>query len=226
MQKKWKHVRDNFSRELKKQKSLKSGSGASKSNPYIYFQRLMFLESTLRDKPTTSNLESPVEEENDAFEDLQSAPAGTSALSRTTESNKRLKMNAVDKQFIDILNKSVAIREKRASEIPQEDEDKMFCLSLYKELQKVPEHGRIRTKIQMLEVLQRAQEYYNTQHFHPPPQTQATYPSLSINQFDNRTNQRGFGSSSQGAMGTSHQSALSPNDSEISQISIFSDIYN
>lgn len=66
------------------------------------------------------------------------------------ETCKRFKMNPIDKQFVDILNKSVALREQRQTEIPKEDDDKLFCMSLYKELKKVPEHGRIRTKIQLL----------------------------------------------------------------------------
>lgn len=111
LQKKCKHVRDNFSREFKKQKTLKSGSGASKSNPYIYFQQLMFLQPTVTNKSTTSNLESNSQlEEETEFEDLQLALDGPSRGDRNVGNNKRFKMNPIDKQFVDILNKSVALR--------------------------------------------------------------------------------------------------------------------
>lgn len=139
MQKKFKHVRDNFSREFKKEKTLKSGSGASKSNPYIYFQRLMFLQPTVTNKITTSNLESNSQlEEETEFEDLQLALDGPSkgAVDRNVGNNKRFNMNPIDKQFVDILNKSVALRERRQTEIPKEDDDKFFCKYLYKALKK------------------------------------------------------------------------------------------
>ncbi|XP_046685005.1 uncharacterized protein LOC124370748 [Homalodisca vitripennis] len=45
-----------------------------------------------------------------------------------------------------------------------------FCLSLYKELKRVPQHVRIRTKIQLLEVIQRAQD------IHTQPQAYAPTP--------------------------------------------------
>lgn len=100
----------------------------------------------------------------------------------TPISSKRIKLNAVDKHFADILNKSIMMREKRELEKNNEDEDKLFCLSLYKELKKVPEAGKIRTKIQLLETIQRAQDFYTIndlpggssyqpqqQHYQHPP---------------------------------------------------------
>lgn len=187
LQKKWKNIRDSFAKELRKQKTLKSGSGAQKSNPYIYFQRLLFLEPTVSNKTnTTSSMDSQLEDEIEAIaedEDLLSAPSEPirGAVERmVTGSNKKLKMNPVDKHYIDILTKSVALREQREEEKFKEDDDKLFCMSLYKEFKKIPEHGRIRTKIQLLEVIQRAQDFYG-----PPQSTQSytSYPSNSYNRF-------------------------------------------
>lgn len=199
MQKKWKHVRDNYARELKKQKTLKSGSGASQSNPYIFFQRLQFLQPTVTNKTITDNLENSNQlEEETELQDLHllSDEPRTSAVDRNVNSNKKFKMNPVDKQFIHILNKSVALREQRPTEVSKEDDDKLFCLSLYTELQKVPGHGRLRTKIQLLEVFQRAQEFYNpSSSHHPAPQSYHSYqahsgraPPQTFNQFDYGSN--------------------------------------
>jgi len=44
LQKKWKSLRDNYVRESKKCKIVKSGSGASKKSTYIHFERLRFLQ--------------------------------------------------------------------------------------------------------------------------------------------------------------------------------------
>lgn len=255
MQKKWKHVRDNYCRELKKQKTLKSGSGASKSNPYIYFRRLQFLEPTVTNKAVTESLENSNQLDAET-ELLDSQPRSdepqTRAVDKNVNSNKRFKINPVDKQFIDILNKSVALREQSHPQVPnKDDDDKLFCMSLYTELQKVPAHGRLRTKIQLLEVIQRAQEFYNPSQIpqvpliyhssYPPPQTfnQRNYGSnVQRNQFQPEQESSSgllMGYSSQSAPAapistTPYQSvasaALSPTDSNISQAnSDFTDIY-
>lgn len=97
-------------------------------------------------------------------------------------------MYPVDKHFSDILNKSMLLREKRQSVNSNQDEDKRFCLSSYKELKKVPEHGLIRTIVQILGVIQRAQDFDN------PPPNQPPYSSDPTNQ-PSYSNQFGQGPS-------------------------------
>lgn len=46
--------------------------------------------------------------------------------------------------------------------ITRQDDDKLFCLSLYKELKKVSENRRLATKIELLQVIQNGQSL-------PPP---------------------------------------------------------
>lgn len=232
---------------------MKSGSGASKSNnPYIYFQRLMFLEPTVTNKSTTTSLESnSMLEEDTECEDLQSAPTGSSTSAATSSNvniNKKFKMNPVDKQFMDIITKSIAAKEQRSAEIQKEDDDKLFCFSLYKELQKVPENGRLRTKIQILEVIQRNQEVYFPTHNQPAPHSYNSFPSRTF--FPYGANQQqphhrppvqqdcysgnfGYGGQSAVAAETPPSqsvlagAALSPTDSIVSQVSSeLSDIYN
>ncbi|KAG8289300.1 hypothetical protein J6590_107336 [Homalodisca vitripennis] len=182
LQKRWKNLRDSFARELRKKKTTKSGSGAVKGTPYVYFQRLIFLENTVRNKETTSNLDLssnsqlPEEEEADTEDLVTPGPINSGESQR-----KKIKLNPVDKHFSDILTKSIAVREKQQLESTNDDEDKLFCLSLYKELKKIPEQGRIRTKIQLLEVIQRSQECYQPTHHSaphivaPPQQNYSTY---------------------------------------------------
>ncbi|XP_049782528.1 uncharacterized protein LOC126184203 [Schistocerca cancellata] len=158
LQKRWKSLRDNFARELKRRKTKISGSGEC-----IYFSRLQFLENTVSNKETTSNLDDHgqdtviLEEEEAATDDLNRPEQST----ENPVGKKKIKLNPVDNHFSDILNKSILLREQRETEKNNEDEDKLFCLSLYKELKKVPEHGKIRTKIQLLETIQRALDFYN-----------------------------------------------------------------
>lgn len=69
-----------------------------------------------------------------------------------------------------------------------EDGDKLFCLSLYKELKKIPEHNRLKTKIELLEVIQRAHNlYYATPSIADQSQMQYS-DSLSHSQPDNYCN--------------------------------------
>ncbi|KAG8270517.1 hypothetical protein J6590_084004 [Homalodisca vitripennis] len=53
-----------------------------------------------------------------------------------------------------------------------------FC-PVHKEQQKVPGHGRLRTNIQLLEVLRRAQEFYDPSRNHPAPQSYHSYQAHS-----------------------------------------------
>ena len=75
LQKKWKSLRDNFLRELKRQKTLKSGSTAKYHTPYIYFTWLRFLENSVSNEGTTSNFDedtAETETQESADSDLQS----------------------------------------------------------------------------------------------------------------------------------------------------------
>ncbi|KAG8260333.1 hypothetical protein J6590_099264 [Homalodisca vitripennis] len=197
LQKRWKSLRDNFARELRKRKTKKSGSGASNSTPYIYFSRLKFVENTVNNKLTTSNLDDHDKEDVT----LEEGEADTEDLTMPEKhsdlpvSNKNIKLNPADKHFSDIIQKSIAMREQREVAKSNEDDDKLFCLSLYKKLKKIPEHGRIRTKIQLLETLQRAQDFYSPTptnelprpaQYHLQHQNQHYLPMSNI-QYENET---------------------------------------
>lgn len=155
--KKWKSIRDNFTRESKRQKNLPSGSGSSKHTPYVYFGKLKFLESSITNRDTESNYEtSAITNSNVNYadnEDLMPPPK-----EQIEGSRKKQKLNAVDKQIVDILQKSLDARQRiETAPVTKEDDDKLFCLSLYSELKKVPENRRLSTKIELLNVLQKAQ---------------------------------------------------------------------
>ncbi|VVC96929.1 unnamed protein product [Leptidea sinapis] len=55
LQKKWKSLRDNYMGEVKKMKTVKSGSGASKISSYIHYNRLRFLQPSIADKDTENS---------------------------------------------------------------------------------------------------------------------------------------------------------------------------
>lgn len=85
---------------MKKQKNAPSGSGASKTN-YVYFQRLMFLERSVRIKPNERNvIETPEIMDNelnfsvDGREDILRVPS---------QKTKKMKMSAADTEFLNII---------------------------------------------------------------------------------------------------------------------------
>lgn len=192
------------------------------------------------DTETQLDEEIPADEDN-----LMSTAAAGPSKPTSIYTNKKFKMNPVDKHFIEILNKSVAVREK-ATEKLEEDDDKLFCMSLYKELKKVPEHGRCRAKIQLLEVIQRAQDFYNplqvssstlnsynqfdygvNHQLHKRPMQQDGY-SGHFDGANQQRNQRPMqqASSTSSSLLTLVEEALSPTDSIASQASsLLSNVY-
>jgi len=58
---------------------------------------------------------------------------------------KKLKLNPTDEHFANLLEKSLA--QKQVPEKQEDDEDKLFCLSLLKDIKKVPENKRLKLKI-------------------------------------------------------------------------------
>ncbi|KAG8239284.1 hypothetical protein J437_LFUL017377, partial [Ladona fulva] len=70
IQRRWKSLRDCYSRELKIQREIKSGSGSRKRPVYVFFKQLSFLEKTFVSK---GNINSIVEEEEQSF--LSSPPS-------------------------------------------------------------------------------------------------------------------------------------------------------
>ncbi|XP_049871226.1 uncharacterized protein LOC126370433 [Pectinophora gossypiella] len=57
LQKRWKNLRDCFTRELRRLKDVKSGSAAKRKSQYTYFNQLLFLKSVLDTNATENSLE-------------------------------------------------------------------------------------------------------------------------------------------------------------------------
>lgn len=173
LQKKWKGLRDTFVREMKKTKNAPSGSGASKIQ-YIYFQRLMFLERSVRNKKTESNIQDTSENSKTGNEESTADAADEDIMRPPNQNIKRKKMTAADAEFLNIIKNNISSRNQQqplVSSVTEGDDDKLFCLSLHKELLKVPEANRIAVKIELMKILQAAQQssqstvYSNSSYF-------------------------------------------------------------
>ncbi|XP_046970602.1 uncharacterized protein LOC124537756, partial [Vanessa cardui] len=169
LQKKWKGLRDGFVREMKKKKTAPSGSGASGKTKYIYFERLMFLERSTRNKTTDSNINTtPAAVEEEDFsgdgEDVMRPPV--------SQAKKKKKLNAADEEFFAIIKTNLASKNQpHTSNQTESDDDKLFCLSLHKELLKISEQNRLQTKIELMKVLQLMKLLQGQQALYHKPST-------------------------------------------------------
>lgn len=142
LQKRWKGIRGCFTRELSRQRSLKSGSGCgSRKSEYIYFKQLLFLLRVVAIRETDPLAATAVPE--DPQRDIQVGDYPN--IFKTEQSASE------DDKFIEALNKSIESREK--TETSDQDEDRLFMLSLVNTLKRVPQQKKMATKIKIMSIL-------------------------------------------------------------------------
>ena len=137
-------------REVKKYKSMKSGSGTSKKSTYIHFSKLTFLQNSIGQKDTESNFST----ENESLDRSTTPETNTTFSSpnetQHTRASKKIKLHPADERFATILEQSLVQRQLSTK---KEDENKLFCLSLNKEIKKVPENRRLKLKIDIFNLI-------------------------------------------------------------------------
>ncbi|CAK1592493.1 unnamed protein product [Parnassius mnemosyne] len=129
LMKKWKSIRDNYLRESKRQKKLPSGSGSSKHTPYVYYRKLQFLPNSTAYNDTESNYQSSGTTGSDVDNIIDNADLMPPPKDQMEGPRKRQKINAVDKQIVDILQKSLNAREQNEmGRLTKEDDDKLLFI--------------------------------------------------------------------------------------------------
>lgn len=176
-------------REIKKLKNIRSGSEASKKSSYIHFNRLQFLRESIENNDTESNFSRNNETLNNQYLNEESMSTNTEETGYNIEQfrspndirpkGKKIKLNPADEMFANILEKSLA--QKNEPKTQEEDEDKLFCLSLYKEIKKVPESRRLKTKIEIYDLILKNQNIYPQLQSHELQSTSIRPPSQHIN---------------------------------------------
>ncbi|KAH1021534.1 uncharacterized protein LOC109541876 isoform X1 [Dendroctonus ponderosae] len=175
VQRKWKSLRDCYTRELAKLKSEMSGSGCSGRKQYIYFNQLSFLQTSK--KATTSRIaeelsdvrsEEMVEviiEENIESNEIPVSPM-LRAKARRRKTTSSSSKKSEDKLFVALANQ---IMKTKAGDV-EKDEDTLFMLSLVTELKKVPDDLKLDVKSELINVFRK---FRNTQRVtalaSPPP---------------------------------------------------------
>ncbi|KAF7382930.1 uncharacterized protein V1477_007987 [Vespula maculifrons] len=145
LQKRWKNLRSCFSREVRRMKNANNLSPASRKSPYIFYNQLQFLKNINVDTNTEN-----IYEENDPIEDGTLGP-----YSRHPTKLRKKSTDNTNEELINILQTSMGGRPWR--ETLEEDEDRMFLLSLLSSFKKIPEHKKSLTKIQIIQLIESAQ---------------------------------------------------------------------
>ncbi|XP_011684610.1 PREDICTED: uncharacterized protein LOC105447965 isoform X2 [Wasmannia auropunctata] len=169
---KWRNIRDYFMKELKLQKSHKSGPAGRKRKKYMYFDRLLFLMPTVENKRNSVTInpckseESDGEVDNPVIEEYDPLTSGNASITggreyfqAGTPSYKvcpRYSKQLCETSFTPFDNEIHDILSSHSSQrvtIDEDDYDKMFLLSLLPIIRQVPEEKKLDVRIQMQQVL-------------------------------------------------------------------------
>lgn len=142
IQKKWKTLRDGYTRCAKKIKP-KSGSAALNIRSYAYYQQMSFLKAIIEDRPDkTNSLE----------ESEQAEITSEESENRQNKINKRKLNTTITDE--NVLIEKLAKRFDEKSQNPQiANEDKLFLLSLVCEFKKINEQYKLDAKTEILNVI-------------------------------------------------------------------------
>ncbi|XP_045115863.1 uncharacterized protein LOC123507221 [Portunus trituberculatus] len=176
IQKKWKGIRTCYARELQRQKQEMNIQKPKTRKPYIHFEALQFLElisklvpfgkgeatNTTLDESTQNfikivgctTLSPSVDTEDEEVEEIVLEDT-EAEKQRYKQSFKRKTVNEEDENLIHTLVKKIIQSENMSSE---NNEDRLFLLSLTSELHKVPEHRKLKLKADIITLISQAQQ--------------------------------------------------------------------
>lgn len=171
LHKKWKNIRDNFSRDTQQRKG-KSGDGGHQKAPYVYTQRLQFLLDIIAPKKTINSLE-PTETLHDESDSANSTPETSTPIS-TKEIRSRIgkkRLHPVEDKILSSLERY----EKRANKPIIEDDNHYFALSLVPSLASLPRTLNTRCRLEIMQVISKYVTMAEPTQMSATPQRQPTY---------------------------------------------------
>ncbi|XP_076045702.1 uncharacterized protein LOC143027943 [Oratosquilla oratoria] len=156
LQRKWKSLRDCYSRERQRLAKLKSGSAVSRKTQYVFYNHLSFLQNVIKSKGSSNNLEEPTAEEKPS--ETEQPSACSSVPNVEEKGGKRKKVEQISpevERLMNVLQAGMQSREERET-LKEQDDDRLFLLSLLKPMKKIPEHLRLGVRIQIMQVIDNA----------------------------------------------------------------------
>uniref|UniRef100_A0A2S2PTQ5 BESS domain-containing protein n=1 Tax=Schizaphis graminum TaxID=13262 RepID=A0A2S2PTQ5_SCHGA len=160
IQKKCKSLQDDYLvKALRKIENVKSGSAASVKSLSLLFKRLQLnVHENLTENPETQNLKRSFKTSDHTDKYLNYQPP-----------KKKIKLHHFlnhlplhRKHFGNISKKNLKNISLNISEKKEKDKDQLFCLSLYKEMKKLPKALRLKTKIEIYNLISQKQTTTNT----------------------------------------------------------------
>nr|CAH7735134.1 unnamed protein product [Callosobruchus chinensis]CAH7737543.1 unnamed protein product [Callosobruchus chinensis] len=151
-------------RELRVQKNTPSDSGNKNRKKYVFFEQLLFLIPTMKNIETSSNVEN--HETEASIDTTTHETEGTSVQTHRSRKRKVL----FEEQVLGYLNSK---QDKHTSNMDDEDDDKLFLLSLLRPIKALPQQTRFGLRMQMMQLVQNAtQQQQQCQQYRRPEQYQ------------------------------------------------------
>lgn len=164
LQKKWKNIRDRYSRELQEKRG-KSGNSSKKKSPYMHSQALMFLEDTVKNRKASisasmddsqglsqsvDNAEVESQQEVKLRTECSSIEQGV-PLPRNRPIKKKRRLIPSEPKIIPPLENDTVRKEK--TDKSEEDYDRHFLLSLLPTMKFIPGHLKLNARIEIMQAI-------------------------------------------------------------------------
>lgn len=122
---------------------------------------MLFLKDTVTVNSTTGNVTTENEDGNTAMQNEETLPSNTSWAPKRNKKNNS--DDLIGRELVGALNRNL---ERKSVE---DDEDRLFFLSLVKEFKKIPEHMQLQSKLDILKVIKDAQIFNYSNIDYPRP---------------------------------------------------------
>lgn len=132
---KWKHIRDNFRRELQ-------GKCGKKRKRYRYYNQLTFLIPHVKESiPSASNTSTETVRDSFSPQRAKYSPSASQSTLRRDQQNQA----HIEEEILKFLK----------NDIIEPDEDRTFCMSLIPSLKKMDNITKLTAKIEMLNIIRK-----------------------------------------------------------------------
>lgn len=172
LQKRWKNLRDCYTRELFRIVKVKANGTIDRKKGYVFFKQLSFLKKVIKPTTRTSEisaneleaLKNELEREDsapdnnnhledmevseDEFQDYNTLPVGVSEDDFNIQPNYTVNIE-------DIFTSQSTSTSRQSKSV---DCDTLFLISLARDLQEIPEERKLDVKIELLQVLKLAKK--------------------------------------------------------------------
>ncbi|XP_059050568.1 uncharacterized protein LOC131845515 [Achroia grisella] len=162
MQHKWRHIRDNYRRELQIQNKVKRGLLKRTRKTYRYYTQLQFLNPSNTCTGSVTSGDRASQQESDEDETDSTLSTRMKILLRHKRRKKSKKIQIMERSTKSITTSVennaqdlVSDHNKNDHEQQECDEDRTFCLSLVKSFKKMNEEAKLSAKIDILNVIRR-----------------------------------------------------------------------